>query len=164
MISDRFRPARLCLSLLALIFAASVATAADYTARNGGPSSKQMLARSSGPESGLAFFRPVLSGVLYRAGFHGGDKGRTGLNTAQREAYSDIVYFGTGGSYIADGGPRGAIFMSAPLSGLYLGENPEGRLDTYMWTRKLTAKQIVEVKKPGAGNLGRFWSGAITSP
>jgi hypothetical protein len=36
------------------------------------------------PADGLAFFRPVLSGVLYRAGFKGGDKGRTGLTGAQR--------------------------------------------------------------------------------
>jgi hypothetical protein len=73
-----------------------------------------------------------------------------GFNTAQREAYSDIVYFGTGGVYIKDGGPRGAIFMSSPISGLYLGENAEGRLDTYMWTRKLTAAQIVEEYGMGA--------------
>ena len=46
-----------------------------------------MLARgTSGAPDGLAFFRPVLSGVLYRAGFSGGDKGRTGLSSSQRGA------------------------------------------------------------------------------
>jgi hypothetical protein len=72
-----------------------------------------------------------------------------GFNAAQHEVYNDIVYFGTGGLFIEDGGPKGAVFMAAPLSGLYLGENPEGRLDTYMWVRKMTAKQIVE--KYGTG-------------
>ena len=49
-----------------------------------------MLARgTSGAPDGLAFFRPVLSGVLYRAGFSGGDKARTGsqqLRSAARSA------------------------------------------------------------------------------
>lgn len=56
-----------------------------FTARSGGPSESAMTARSGkSPAEGLAFVRPVLSGVLYRAGFKGGDKGRTGLSTAQR--------------------------------------------------------------------------------
>ena len=90
--------ARSCAFLLATLFvvtfAASAVDASDYTARSGGPSSKQMLARSSGPADGLAFFRPVLSGVLYRSGFHGGDKGRTGLSTAQREALCEAGFSG----------------------------------------------------------------------
>ena len=81
-------------TLFVVTFAASAVDASDYTARSGGPSSKQMLARSSGPADGLAFFRPVLSGVLYRSGFHGGDKGRTGLSTAQREALCEAGFSG----------------------------------------------------------------------
>lgn len=44
-----------------------------------------MLTRNSGdaPE-GMTYFRPILSGVLYRSGFSGGDKDRTGMSTVQR--------------------------------------------------------------------------------
>lgn len=98
MSSALFRFANSCAFTLATLFVstitASAVDASDYTARNGGPSSKQMLARSSGPADGLAFFRPVLSGVLYRSGFHGGDKGRTGLSTAQREALCEAGFSG----------------------------------------------------------------------
>ena len=46
-----------------------------------------MLARNSdAAPDGMTFFRPVLSGVLYRSGFSGGDKARTGMSTAQRRA------------------------------------------------------------------------------
>ncbi len=61
------------------------AAAQDLTVRGGGPSGSEMTARSAaGAPDGVAFFRPVLSGVLYRGGFSGGDKGRTGLSTEQR--------------------------------------------------------------------------------
>ena len=69
--------------LTSLIFIGVLATAAnsDVTSRNGGPSNSQMLSKGSdGGVDGVAFFRPVLSGVLYRSGFKGGDKGRTGLS------------------------------------------------------------------------------------
>jgi len=70
---------------LAVCASATVSSAESFTARSGGPSSKAMIARSNpSPADGLAFVRPVLSGVLYRAGFKGGDKGRTGLSKAQR--------------------------------------------------------------------------------
>ena len=65
------------------------AMAEDFTARNGGPSSSAMNARSTGAATGLAFVRPVLSGVLYRSGFKGGDKGRTGLSSSQRTELCD---------------------------------------------------------------------------
>ncbi|OSQ42900.1 hypothetical protein MGEO_20220 [Marivita geojedonensis] len=44
-----------------------------------------MLARNA-PDApdGMTFFRPVLSGVLYRSGFSGGDEDRTGMSSAQR--------------------------------------------------------------------------------
>ncbi|MDE0588323.1 hypothetical protein OU789_00115 [Halocynthiibacter sp. C4] len=58
---------------------------ADVTSRSGGPSESAMLVRNSdAAPDGMTFFRPVLSGVLYRAGFSGGDKNRTGMSTAQR--------------------------------------------------------------------------------
>ncbi|WP_424990517.1 hypothetical protein [Fluviibacterium sp. S390] len=82
------------IALIASLLLGAAAMASDYTARNGGPSSKQMLERSSGPADGLAFFRPVMSGVLYRAGFHGGDKARTGLNSAQREELCEAGFSG----------------------------------------------------------------------
>jgi hypothetical protein len=87
----------IALALAALALVGTAATAADYRARDGGPDKTAMLARSAGPAEGLAFFRPVLSGVLYRAGFHGGDKGRTGLSGAQRTTlceagFSEALY------------------------------------------------------------------------
>jgi len=64
-----------------------------FTARSGGPSEKAMLSRSGPkPAEGLDFVRPVLTGVLYRAGFHGGDKGRTGLSSAQRESLCAVGF------------------------------------------------------------------------
>jgi hypothetical protein len=65
----------------------SPAIASDFTARSGGPSSEEMLARNApGAVEGTSFFRPVMSGVLYRGGFQGGDKSRTGLSSSQRES------------------------------------------------------------------------------
>jgi len=77
------RPAALVLTFLALT--ATAVSAQEFTARSGGPSASAMTGRGSAPAEGLAFMRPVLSGVLYRAGFQGGDKGRTGLSEAQLE-------------------------------------------------------------------------------
>jgi len=74
-----------------------------------------------------------------------------GFVPVMHEGYIDISCFGTGGPYIHDGGPRGAIFIAAPISGLYLGENDEGRLDTYMWVRRLPAREIQ--RRYGAGAL-----------
>lgn len=76
------------MALLALLVmaCASAAWADDYTSRNGGPSASDLVGRGTAAAEGLAFFRPVLSGVLYRAGFKGGDKGRKGLTDAQRKA------------------------------------------------------------------------------
>ena len=69
------------------------AFATDYTARSGGPAKSAMLARSNAsPADGLAFVRPVLSGVLYRSGFKGGDKARTGLSGAQRSQLCDAGF------------------------------------------------------------------------
>lgn len=63
------------------------ATLADVTSRDGGPSRSEMVARSNpGAPDGVAFFRPVLDGVLYRGGFSGGDKSRTGLSSGQRQS------------------------------------------------------------------------------
>lgn len=86
-------------TLLALIlgvglaFTPHTATASDFTKRSGGPASSAMTGRSSStPAKGLAFVRPVLSGVLYRAGFKGGDKGRTGLSSQQKNELCDAGF------------------------------------------------------------------------
>jgi hypothetical protein len=57
--------------LAALILAGTPALAeGDCTARGGGPGKAAMVARSGpSPAEGLAFVRPVLSGVLSRDGF-----------------------------------------------------------------------------------------------
>jgi len=78
---------------LASLFATGAA-GTDFTHRNGGPSESQMLAKGDGGMAGMAYVRPVLSGVLYRAGFKGGDKGNTGLSGAQREALCEAGFSG----------------------------------------------------------------------
>lgn len=81
------------LALAALALSATGAPAADFTARGGGPGAEAMRARRGAtPAEGLDFFRPVLSGVLYRAGFKGGDKARTGLDDAQRRALCEAGF------------------------------------------------------------------------
>ena len=78
---------RLLGACLLIVATGAQAAAADYRARQGGPGEAAMLARPRAvPAEGLDFFRPVLAGVLYRAGFHGGDKPRTGLSEPQRQA------------------------------------------------------------------------------
>ena len=63
---------------------------ADVTSRDGGPTGAEMVARSNdGAPEGVAFFRPVLDGVLYRGGFSGGDDNRTGLSSSQRQSLCD---------------------------------------------------------------------------
>ncbi|WP_380055090.1 hypothetical protein ACFE33_14945 [Falsihalocynthiibacter sp. SS001] len=47
---------------------------------------------SAGNVDGMTFYRPVLSGVLYRAGFSGGDKSRTGLSQQQRQTLCNAGY------------------------------------------------------------------------
>ena len=79
--------------LTLLVTASAAMTSAEtYTARNGGPAQAEMTARGHAPSDGLAFFRPVLSGVLYRAGFSGGDRSRTGLTGAQRSALCEAGF------------------------------------------------------------------------
>jgi hypothetical protein len=78
---------------LCLQVSTGTAEASDFTARSGGPSEQDMLARSNpSAAEGLAFFRPVLNGVLYRSGFKGGDKQRTGLSSSQREQLCDAGF------------------------------------------------------------------------
>lgn len=66
------------------------------------------------------------------------------------EAYIDLVSFGTGGVFVKDAGPRGIVFMAAPISTLYLGESDEGHLDTYAWIRKLPAREVQRIYGKGA--------------
>ena len=73
---------------------AGSAAASDFTSRSGGASETEMLSRSNPlPADGLAFVRPVLTGIMYRAGFKGGDKSRTGLSTAQRGQLCEAGFF-----------------------------------------------------------------------
>lgn len=98
---------KIILSAVFLLLLPLASTAEDFTARTGGPSANDMLVRSmSGQPDGMAFFRPVLTGVLYRGGFQGGDKSRTGLSDAQRSSlceagFSEAFYadFGKNTSY-----------------------------------------------------------------
>lgn len=100
------------------------AQAEDFTSRSGGPSESEMLARSATlPADGLAFVRPVLTGVMYRAGFKGGDKARTGLSTAQRgqlceAGFSEAFYadFGKNTEYGQTSCGSGAIVYESARS------------------------------------------------
>lgn len=76
------------------LVASAQAADIDYTARDGGPTRAAMLARGNGGLPGMAFVRPVLDGVLYRAGFSGGDKDRSGLSAKQREALCKAGFSG----------------------------------------------------------------------
>ena len=91
------------LALMSCLIVPLASSAAEsLTARDGGASEREMLARSvDGAPDGLAFFRPVLSGVLYRSGFSGGDKQRTGLSSSQRQ---DLCQSGFSGAFYADFG------------------------------------------------------------
>ena len=103
----RGRPLKSILCALLALLLPVAATAENFTARSGGPSDSDMLVRSmSGQPDGMAFFRPVLTGVLYRGGFQGGDKARTGLSEPQKQSlcqsgFSEAFYadFGKNTSY-----------------------------------------------------------------
>lgn len=70
------------------------AIAEGFTDRAGAPTEAEMLQRGDQGLQGLAFVRPVLNGVLYRAGFKGGDKTRAGLADAQRLALCEAGFSG----------------------------------------------------------------------
>ncbi|OQW68484.1 MAG: hypothetical protein BVN35_19785 [Proteobacteria bacterium ST_bin11] len=89
------------LALSLLMNGITTAAAQDFKARDQGPSQEQMLVRSDGNIQGMAFFRPVLSGVLYRAGFSGGDKSHTGLSAVQRQ---DLCKAGFSNAFYVDFG------------------------------------------------------------
>ena len=82
-------------SVFALLLLADGAGAdTNFTSRDGGPDETQMLQRHNAGMPGLAFVRPVLGGVLYRAGFKGGDKAHTGLSETQRTALCEAGFSG----------------------------------------------------------------------
>lgn len=87
------RPNRLAVLALVLFVCSGPALAdTGYSARDGGPTQSEMLVRGSGGIDGLDFMRPVLSGVLYRAGFKGGDRDRSGLSHGQLEALCEAGF------------------------------------------------------------------------
>jgi len=82
-----------CLALAATALAPTV-VAEGFTDRAGAPAEAEMLERGDRGLDGLAFVRPVLNGVLYRAGFKGGDKAHTGLASGQRLALCEAGFSG----------------------------------------------------------------------
>jgi hypothetical protein len=80
--------------VLASMLSVATASATDFTHRDKGPTESEMLAGGDGGLPGLAFVRPVLDGVLYRAGFKGGDKSHVGLSSTQREALCEAGFSG----------------------------------------------------------------------
>ncbi len=70
------------------------AIADDLTDRAGAPTETEMIGHDDHDLDGVAFVRPVLSGVLYRAGFKGGDRAHTGLDEAQRVSLCEAGFSG----------------------------------------------------------------------
>ncbi|PYG26264.1 hypothetical protein [Pelagimonas varians] len=148
--------------ILASALMASSAAAESVTSRNGGPSSAEMTARSSaGAPEGTAFFRPVLSGVLYRSGFSGGDKKRTGLSQAQRGALCEA---GFSKAFYADFGKSTSYGVTSCAS---------GSLD-YQSARSSRPSNVLKavheaIKKPSSGPVlvhcmwGVHASGALSA-
>ena len=87
-------PCRIAAALVLVSALASGAVmAGPFTARDGGPAHGEMIDRNGPlPAEGLAFVRPVLSGVLYRGGFKGGDRERDGLSGAQRTSLCEAGF------------------------------------------------------------------------
>jgi hypothetical protein len=114
------KPTTMAARLVAAIFIAGLAipaAAEDFTTRSGGPSEERMLARSGPtPADGLAFVRPVLTGVMYRAGFKGGDKSRTGLSSSQR---TQLCEAGFSGAFYADFGKNTDYGKTSCRSGTF---------------------------------------------
>ena len=81
-------------TLIVSLLSTGAAHGTDFTRRDGGPSESQMLAGGDGGLPGMAFVRPVLDGVLYRAGFKGGDKAHTGLSSEQRTTLCEAGFSG----------------------------------------------------------------------
>jgi hypothetical protein len=69
-------------------------TTPSYTGRWAGLASDELLRRGDGGVPGLARVRPVLQGVLYRAGFEQGDTTNSGLSEAQRTALCQAGFSG----------------------------------------------------------------------
>jgi len=118
---QQLRSAAVAFALLGL-GVVEAAAETQFTARSGGPSGAEMISRKGPtPAAGLDFVGPVLSGVLYRAGFKGGDKARTGLNSQQRESLCEegfssarYVDFGKNTSYgTTKCGPRSLAYNPA---------------------------------------------------
>lgn len=91
---------------LALLLEGGFATADEtvaprFTARSGGLAPEALLAQGDAGFAGLAKVRPVLAGVLYRAGIANGDPRHKGLGQAQLQAlctadFSRVVYLDDG--------------------------------------------------------------------
>jgi len=87
-------PSYAAIAWLCAVLASTPAAMAEttFTERSGAPDQTQMLSRSGAGLDGMAFVRPVLSGVLYRGGFKGGDKHHSGLSQAQRQQLCELGF------------------------------------------------------------------------
>jgi hypothetical protein len=105
----------LAITILPLMLVAWSAAvfAGDFRSRDGGPGRAEMLANGSAGLEGLARVRPVLKGVLYRAGFSGGDKEHDGLSGSQRR---DLCEAGFSGARYIDFGSH-THFGQTPCGG-----------------------------------------------
>jgi hypothetical protein len=141
---------------------AAVAVDGDtYRDRDGGPSQAEMLAGGSGGLPGMAFVRPVLQGVLYRAGFRHGDKDRSGLSAEQRETLCEQGF--SGARYI-DFGTRTSYGTSACTS-----NSLEYKKGSSSNTRELMQDIHAVIKDPKKGPIlvhcmwGVHSSGAVSA-
>ena len=149
-------------ALWLLLGGSAVAVDGDtYRDRDGGPSQAEMLAGGSGGLPGMAFVRPVLQGVLYRAGFRHGDKDRSGLSAAQRETLCEQGF--SGARYI-DFGTRTSYGTTACAS-----NSLESKKGSSSNTRELMQDIHAVIKDPEKGPIlvhcmwGVHSSGAVSA-
>jgi hypothetical protein len=144
------------------LLATQNALAIDYTVRSGGPASDEMLEKGqNGGVDGLAFFRAVLTGVLYRGGFTQGDQQRSGLSSSQRESLCRASF-------------SGAFYVDFGSHTEYGQTKCESRTLDYRWAGSTRTKNVMEaiyevIKNPDFGPLyvhcmwGVHWSGAVAA-
>lgn len=69
---------------------------------------------------------------------------RSGFNAAAHEVYLEAAGFGNGVLFLEDGGLRGPLFVSVPLTECYIALDQHGGVDTLFRSWQMTARQILD--------------------
>lgn len=83
-----------CCAPAGVVAQAPEGSAQQLAERTGGVDPADLLRQGDGGVPGLARMRPVLRGVLYRAGFAAGDTANSGLSEAQRDGLCRMGFSG----------------------------------------------------------------------